>query len=127
MNKKLNAIGKGEMDYDYEHDILFFKVKDREYNHSLELSGLVIDLDAEGYPTGIQIFDASKIFQIEKVALQQIQQWKFAIQIHDRVVAVSLFFTTLRRNKVIECRQEIERPIAQPVQNATVECTVLSR
>ena len=28
--------GEGEMDYDYLNDILFFKVKEREYDRSLE-------------------------------------------------------------------------------------------
>ena len=32
--------GKGEVDYDYKHDILFFKVKSREYAKSIELLDL---------------------------------------------------------------------------------------
>ena len=32
--------GKGEVDYDYTNDILFFKIKDREYDRSLEFENL---------------------------------------------------------------------------------------
>ena len=34
--KERNLEAEGEMDYDFVNDILFFKVKDREYNFSLE-------------------------------------------------------------------------------------------
>ena len=29
--KEKHLKGKSEVDYDYEHDILFFKIKDRDY------------------------------------------------------------------------------------------------
>jgi uncharacterized protein YuzE len=50
----LNAKGKGEADYDYANDILFFKIKDREYSHSIELEDIVLDIDVSGIITGIQ-------------------------------------------------------------------------
>ena len=56
--------GEGEMDYDYINDILFFKVKNREYDRSLEFENLVIDIDSENFIIGIQIFDASKFLRI---------------------------------------------------------------
>ena len=49
------------VNYDYDNDILFFKVKDREYDHSVELEDLVLDVDSEGNVSGIQIFGASKM------------------------------------------------------------------
>ncbi len=38
---------KGKMDYDYANDILFFKLKDREYAFSIEFHNIVIDIDKE--------------------------------------------------------------------------------
>ena len=47
--------GKGEVDYDYKHDILFFKTKDRQYSKSIELlDNIVIDVDKSGFLVGIQ-------------------------------------------------------------------------
>ena len=123
MDKKLNAIGKGEMDYDYEHDLLFFKVKDRFYDHSIEFGDVVIDFDPEGYPTGVQVFDASKFFHADKIAIHHITHWRFAIEIHDTILTIFLLFSMVRRNKVIECRSNIERPLPQSLQNTLVECT----
>ena len=51
---KENFEGKGEFDYDYKHDILFFKIKEREYGKSIETNNLIIDIDKEEYLVGIQ-------------------------------------------------------------------------
>ena len=65
---------KGIVDYDYKNDILFFKVKDRYYERSIDFGDFILDLDKEGYIVGIQLFDASKIFSIDKDALLKILQ-----------------------------------------------------
>ena len=59
MNKErhLNAPGKGEFLYDYKHDILTFKIRDRDYKMSVELQNFAIDIDTENFVTGIRIFD----------------------------------------------------------------------
>lgn len=44
---------KGEFDYDYVHDILFFKCKDRQHERSIELDNVVIDIDEEGFIVGL--------------------------------------------------------------------------
>ena len=45
-NMKMKHLeAEGEMDYDFANDILFFKVKDRDYNFSLEFQNMVIDID----------------------------------------------------------------------------------
>ena len=49
--KHLDAKGNGEVDYDYAHDIILFKVKDREYSKSVEFEDLVLDIDKEGFIT----------------------------------------------------------------------------
>jgi len=77
--KHLDAKGKGEMDYDYSNDILFFKVKNRDYDHSIELEDVVLDVDKEGYTTGIQIFGASKMFDVDKDSLRNVRKWEFKV------------------------------------------------
>jgi uncharacterized protein YuzE len=51
---------EGEMDYDPVNDILFLKIKDREYDFSIEFQNMVIDIDKKKFVVGIQIFEASK-------------------------------------------------------------------
>ena len=59
--RHLNAIGKGQLLYDSKHDILTFKIKDRDYKMSVEFQNFTIDIDTENFVTGIRIFDASKV------------------------------------------------------------------
>ena len=98
--RQLNA--KGEMDYDYSNDILFFKAKNREYSKSLEFNNIVIDIDKENFIVGIQIFDASKFLRISKIALRSVPKWQFRANIIDNKIEIRLVFQVVYRNKRIE-------------------------
>lgn len=93
---------EGEMDYDYVNDILFFKVKDREYDFSLEFQNMVIDVDKGKFITGIQIFNASEFLGIQRQHLREIPKWKFKAKITDGVIEIRLFYQISVRNKIIE-------------------------
>ena len=120
--KHLDAQGKGEMDYDYIHDILFFKVREREYKKSIELEDIVLDVDSEGFVTGIQIFDATKIFNLEKESLRNIKKWEFKIRTEGKVVFVQLTFDIMKRNKLIERGQNLVRESSSFQVNSEVLC-----
>ena len=120
--KHLNAKGKGEMDYDYANDILFFKVKDREYNHSIELEDFVLDVDKEGYITGIQIFGASKMFNVDKDTLRNVQKWEFKVRTEGKVISVQLMFEMLRRNQIVERGQNLVREAPSLLADSEVMC-----
>lgn len=92
----------GEMDYDYINDILFFKVKNREYLFSLEFQNMVIDIDEEKFITGIQIFGASEFLGISKINLRQIPKWQFKARINKGTIELRLFYQICIRNKIIE-------------------------
>jgi len=100
--KGLHLEGKGEMDYDYVNDILFFKVEDREYDFSLEFQNMVIDIDKEKFIVGIQIFDASEFLRINKTNLRKIPKWQFKARIDHGVIEIRLFYQINIRNKIIE-------------------------
>jgi len=89
------------MDYDYVNDILFFKVKGREYYFSLEFQSMVIDLDKEKFIVGMQIFDASEFLGISKINLREIPKWQFKARIKQNVIELRLFYQLKIRNKVI--------------------------
>lgn len=106
--KHLDALKKGEITYDYQHDILIFRIKDRDYKCSVELQNFVIDIDTENFVTGIRIFDASKVSGIDKIALQNMKQGKFEASIQDNVINVRFNFVGTLRNKLIPFISEKE-------------------
>ena len=112
---------KGEMDYDYVNDILFFKVKDREYNFSLEFQNMVVDIDKEKFITGIQIFDASEFLRISKLNLREVPKWQFTAKLNQGVIELRLSYQIIIRNKTIEKNpiiiQENKSNLPTPKQN----------
>ncbi len=107
MNRKhLNAMGQGEQIYDYDNDTLLFKVKEREYDKSIDFDNFVIDIDTEGYIIGMRVFDASKIFKITKLGLKKIQGFEFNSRAEDKIITIQLKFTYKLRNKPIAVQGE---------------------
>jgi len=93
---------EGEMDYDYVNNILFFKVKNREYNFSIEFQNMVIDIDKEQFVVGIQIFDASKFLRMPKINLREIPKWQFKAKIDKGIIELRLNYQLQIRNKIFE-------------------------
>jgi len=116
--------GKGEMDYDYVNDILFFKIKDREYSFSLEFQNMVIDVDKEQFITGIQIFNASAFLGMPKIHLREIPKWKFESRIENNVIELRLMYNLKIRNKIFEKNpiiiQENKSGLPSPQMVATI-------
>ncbi|MBS3077849.1 DUF2283 domain-containing protein [Candidatus Pacearchaeota archaeon] len=97
--RKLEA--EGEMDYDYAEDILLFKVKDREYDFSMEFQNMVVDVDKEQFIVGIQIFDASKFLKMGKEHLRKITNWQFKAKLQDNEFRIDLYYQVVVRNKTV--------------------------
>lgn len=124
MERQLKAPGKGEVDYDYKNDILFFKIKGREYKKSIDFGNLVLDVDKEDYITGIQIFDASKLFKMPKDALLKIKQWEFQTKVEEKTITVQITFEAMKRNKIIiEKGYNLERETKTPLKESEILCT----
>lgn len=123
--KMLDAAGKGEYSYNYEHDILTFRVKEREYSRSVEFDNIVLDLDKNGYIVGVRIFDANKIFKISKYALNRLKEWEFQTRIDTGVIFLELRFTaTLRNKQIITQGEHFVRELADSsLENSVVNCT----
>lgn len=101
MNKERILEAEGEMDYDFVNDILLFKVKDREYDFSIELQNMVVDIDNEQFIVGIQIFDASKFLKINKEHLRKITKWQFKARLKDNEFRIDLYYQVVVRNRVV--------------------------
>ena len=124
--KHLDARGKGEYTYDYRNDILLFKIKDRDYAMSIEFENLIVDIDKKGYITGLRIFDASQVFKLSKLALNNVKLFEFNSKVEDKVITIQLRFTSVLRNKpVIKHGQDIVREASDSqIRNSEVLCTV---
>ncbi len=93
---------EGEMDYDYVNDILFFKVKNREYSFSIEFQNMVIDIDKDKFVVGIQIFEASEFLGISKLNLREVPKWQFKARVEDEIMELRLNYQLQIRNKIYE-------------------------
>lgn len=115
---------KGEVDYDYQHDIILFKIKNRDYVKSIELNNLVLDIDKEGFITGIQIFKASNFFNLTKNALLKIPQWQYLATVDSGRIEIRLAFKVTVRNKIIEKNPIIVQETNEPLPNSEIMCDV---
>ncbi len=99
--KRLDAPGKGEFMYDHVHDILTFKIKDRDYKRSVEFQNFVIDIDTEDFVTGIRVFDAAKVSGLDKMVFRNLVHGEFKASIQDNIISVRLKFVGRLRNSLI--------------------------
>lgn len=118
---------KGEFDYDYLHDILFFKIRNREYDRSIEIDNAVIDIDNQNFIVGVQIFDASKYFDIPKKFLRDVVEWRFQATI-DKISAsesrleIRLMFRIKIRNKILQPTPIITQNVKDSLPDSKMVC-----
>jgi uncharacterized protein YuzE len=113
---------KGESDYDYRQDILFFKTAERDYARSIELNNLVLDVDKEGFIVGIQIFEASGFLDLSKDALLSVKHWHFEATVNEGKIEIRLVFNVVVRNKTIEKNPIIMQSISEPLPDSKLVC-----
>lgn len=118
--KYLNAHGNGEVDYDSANDILFFRIRKRMYAQSIDFEDIVVDIDKEGFITGVQVFNATRMLHMPKTALQRIKNWELHTKSEGKVITIHLTFETIK-NKVIE---NIVRESASPLEDAEAVCVI---
>ncbi len=114
--------GKGIADYDSKNDLLFFKVKDRDYVKSIETDNFVVDIDSEDFIVGVQIFEAATFLNLKKEALIKITKWHLEASIHENRIEVRLLFEVKIRNKIIEKNPIIMQTIQEGLPNSELIC-----
>ena len=84
-----------------KHDILIFKVKNPyQYGQTVEMEeGILLDFDKDNIPVAIEIHDASKRFNIPKIALKHIQCFNMHIIVNDDVIKVFMELGVIIHNK----------------------------
>jgi uncharacterized protein YuzE len=131
MNKgqHLDAKGKGKIIYDYKYDTLVFRVEERIYMQSVEFLNFVADIDNKGFVTGIRVFDASKVFGVNKYVLKNIVNAEFKAQVENNTITIILRFAARVRNNLIPLfsskenfTQQITTTTPNPMTDSIVEC-----
>ncbi len=122
--KQLNAIGKGEKDYDFDEDILFFKIKNRDYEKSIEIENFVIDFDKKGFIAGIQVFDASRLLGVSKKQLKTLNDWQLKAKIEENRLFFNLKFQVKEENKIVEKNPIIFEQMKESFADSQVVCSV---
>ncbi len=117
----------GSCVYDKSHDILIFKVDDRVYLESLEFDEFVIDMDTDGYLTGIRIFDATRVLQLPSYTLGKIRRFTFVAEADHGVITVRLKFTAAGRGGrgTVQHSHNFVREAPDVVDSSATICTMM--
>lgn len=81
--------------YDCEEDILFFYSKQNQKYEVSEFitKSVVIDLNENKFPIGLEILDASKLLNTKKYLLKNIKEGEIAIKINEDKIELKLSLT----------------------------------
>ncbi len=93
---KLATSSKGNVSYDYDNDYLVIKTKDRNYDHSIELNDVIVDLDSQDNIVGIRIFYPTKYLKLTKSSIKQIENCFLDISSEGKTLLVRLRFATTK-------------------------------
>jgi len=114
----------GEFNFDFKNDIFFFKVKEREYSHSIEMNNIVIDFDTEDFVTGLQIFNASEFFGIDKDLLKNVKNFSMQAKVENNTIRIRIEFNMMLRNQVRNYTPIIFERVNDKIPNSEITCTV---
>lgn len=121
--KNLNFQGCGEYAYDDKYDVLFFKVKERNYSKSVEMNNVVLDFDEDNFLIGVQIFDASEFLNINKEKLNNIKKWRFYAKIIDNLIEIRIDFELFEKDKIIEKNPIIIQKLNEDFPDSQLVCS----
>ena len=100
MGDKSNSIDI--FDYDFENDSLLFNIKSIQYESSINLGNIILNIGVDGTPVGAEILHASKLFNVPKMALKNYKTFRAEISISEDTIEIKLSITILLRNHVTE-------------------------
>ncbi len=90
---------KAVVTYDSENDIIYMSAKKRKYEFSEQIEDLILDLDKNKKIIGLEILNASKIFNVEKIKLQNLQGSEWVFEADDKKLHIKINFKIILRNK----------------------------
>lgn len=92
-----------EWQYDYVADSLFINVvKKYNYKESVEITDdIILDIDETNRPVALEILDASKVFNLNKIHVKQLKSVNAAIKITEETICINAGFYFLVHQKPI--------------------------
>ena len=102
MQENLKTIPIDTFDYDFENDSLFFIYKGVDYESSIDIDDIILDLGVDGSPVGAEILHASKQFNVPKTAIKNLKNFKAEISISEKTIEIKFTIYTVLRNRETE-------------------------
>jgi len=94
------AKGTTKVDYDEEEDILFLS-KGRKVKASIEIGDFIIDVDLNGFVSGIEILNASENLSLSEDQLKELNEASMVVTYKPKYVYISLFMRFKEKEKDI--------------------------
>jgi uncharacterized protein YuzE len=90
------------IDYDFENDSLLFNHQGTQYESSIDLGDIILDIGVDGLPVGLEILHASKIFNVQKSAIKNFQKFRAEILISEQTIEIKYAISMILRNHKTE-------------------------
>ena len=86
--------------YDEEEDILFLS-KGRKVKSSIDIGDFIIDVDSNGFISGIEILNASDNLKISEEQLKELEEASMSVTYKPNYVCIYLFMKFNKKEKDI--------------------------
>jgi uncharacterized protein YuzE len=123
---KKNKLNKAKVKYDFEDDIFSAMPLNRNYASSFQIGNIIFDLDSENIINGIEILNASKVFNLPKLFLKNNISGRLDIIVNDKYIKLHIAICTIIRNSQKSGVVDIERIKPDFLENTQLNLAVLS-
>jgi uncharacterized protein YuzE len=106
---KQEEFQKAKIEYHYEEDIFSARPLKRNYDNSMQIGDLIFDLDENGKINGLEILNASKIFNIPKLALKNMVSGKIIVEVNKKYIKLEVNINSVLRNAEKATTLNLER------------------
>lgn len=100
---------KAKVNYYFEDDIFSGMPLNRDYDSSIQIGGFIFDLDHKGRIVGVEILNASKVFGIPRIFLNNMEGGRIIIEVDEKFIKLSISVKTLVRNSHKNSVLNVER------------------
>jgi len=100
---------KAKVNYYFEDDIFSGMPLRRDYDSSIQIGSFIFDLDPKGRIVGLEILNASKVFGIPKLFLNNMESGRIIIEADEKFIKLSISIKTLVRNSHRNSVLNVER------------------
>ncbi len=106
---KKNKPNKARVNYDLENDVLSARPLKRNYDSSFQIGDFIFDLDNNNMINGIEILNASKVFNMPKFSLKNNISGRLYVEVNDEFIKIKISVVTIIRNSQRSGVVDIER------------------